>query len=78
MNENELIKELTTLLFIYRKKKKYTLKQLAELIGCDAKLIRKIELAEANVSLSNYFKIAGQLNIPLNELVKVLGRYYHD
>lgn len=76
MNENEFLKELTNLLFLYRKKRNYTINYLAKETGYDAKFIRNLELGKHSTQINNYFKIAKQLAIPIDEITKIISKYY--
>ena len=76
MNENELLKELTKLIFLYRKKRKYTLTNLAKEIGCDSQFLRNLELGRHSTQVDNYLKLARKLEIPTEEIVKIIKNYY--
>lgn len=61
MNIGERIKK-------YRKEKKITQKQLAEMIGKNIRTIQKYEANEIDIPLENILKISSALQVPFDEL----------
>lgn len=51
----------------YRKDKKHTQQQLAELLNIDRTPMGNIELARAGVSLDILFRLSDILNVPVNK-----------
>ncbi len=75
MNESLLSKELSKLLLIYRTKNKITLEKLSELVGLDPKFLNKLEKGHHTTLLTNYFKIAKAVAVPVYEIDKLINEY---
>ena len=67
---------MTDLIFIYRKTHNVTLVKLSELTGIDTKFLNKLERGKHDTLISNYFKIAKALNIPLDEITTTIDQYF--
>jgi len=76
MSETELNKELSNLIFVYRKMKNITLEKLSELSGVDGRFIGMMERGKHSTLVSNYLKLAKALDIPVEEIAKIIRRYY--
>ncbi len=78
MNENSLSQELSKLLLIYRTKNKITLEKLSELVELDAKFLNKLEKGHHTTLLTNYFKIAKAVSVPVYEIEKLIKIYFNS
>ena len=78
MDESTLSKELSKLLLIYRTKNKITLEKLSELVQLDSKFLNKLEKGHHTTLLTNYFKIAKALAVPLYEIDKLIKEYMNS
>lgn len=73
MRKRQLIDIVGDNICFYRKKKKFTIKELASLIDSDRSYIGQIENGRANPSLKKLFYIAKALDTPLSSLFKDNG-----
>ena len=78
MDEKEFIKELSNLLFIYRKTNNITLAKLSNLVGIESKFLNRLEHGKHDTLVSNYFKIAKNLNIPIEEISRIIALYFRQ
>ena len=78
MSENELLNELTDLIKLYRQQKRLTLKILSEKTHLSSKYLNSLELGKHNPSISKYLSIIKALEIPSEDLCKIISSYLHD
>ncbi len=78
MEDSEFFKQMTDLLFIYRKIRNINLNELSDLVGIDVKFLNRLERGKHDTLISNYFKIAKYLNIPMDEMVKIINQYFKE
>lgn len=76
MDEKEFAKEMSNLLFIYRNRKNITLENLSELVNIDNRFLNLLERGKHNTLLPTYFKIAKALEIPIEEISKLINKYF--
>lgn len=74
--QNKLLQELASLLFVYRKKNKITLKQLSSQTDNNIGFLNDLEQGKHNTQITNYLKIAKFLKIPASELEGLISKYF--
>ncbi|MFN8769452.1 MAG: helix-turn-helix transcriptional regulator [Neisseriaceae bacterium] len=78
MDKVEFLKELTNLIKLYRQQKRITFKSLSEKTNLSIKYLNSLELGKHDPSISNYFLIIKSLEIPTNEIYKILSNYIQN
>lgn len=58
-------------IYYYRRKRKLTQEQLAEMVNVEPNHISNIELAKAGASLDVVFRIADALEVPVHKLFEL-------
>lgn len=78
MNEDELSKALSTLIFVYRHKNRITLEKLSTMVDLDTNFLSKLERGKHTTLLTNYFKIMKAVKIPIDEFTKYVSMYLRN
>lgn len=76
MTEIDFLKELSNMIFIYRKKKNRTLEEICSITGNNTKYLRALELGKNDPQITSYFKIAKELGVPYGDIEKVISNYF--
>lgn len=76
--KKKLLQKLASLIFIYRKKHKMSLKNLSDKTSSNIKFLNNLERGKHDTLITNYLKVAKALQIPSSEIKQLIDEYFME